>query len=109
VATQGDGWLSIVRWVAMAKQGDGWLSIGRWLATQGDGWLSIGGWVAKQGDGCLSWWVHLIATAALWVRIQTSPKLQNGQHKERSGQLTLARPKKYTKTVICAIIYYAKV
>ncbi len=29
---------------------------------------------------------QLLATAALWVRIQTSLKIQNGQHKQRSGQ-----------------------
>jgi len=34
--------------------------VGRWIAKYGDGWLS-------QGDG-------LLATAALWVRIQTSVK-----------------------------------
>jgi hypothetical protein len=35
-----------------------------------------------------------LATAALWVRIQTSLKNKNGRHKQRSGQHTLARKKK---------------
>ncbi len=34
--------------------------------------------------------------AALWVRIQTSPKNTNGRHKQMSGQHTLAC-QKYTK------------
>jgi hypothetical protein len=36
--------------------------------------------------------VHLLATAALWVRIQTSFKIQNGRRKQRSGQHTLLVP-----------------
>ncbi len=35
------------------------------------------------------------ATAAFWVRIQTSPKIQNGRHKQRRGQHTLARQKDF--------------
>ncbi len=46
-------------------------------------------WVAKLV-------ARLLATAALWVRIQIS-KIQNGRHKQRGGQHTLARQKKYTK------------
>ena len=38
---------------------------------------------------------RLAANAALWVRIQTSLKnIQNGRHRKRSGQHTLAREKK---------------
>ncbi len=38
---------------------------------------------------------NLLASATLWVRIQTSQKIiQNGIHKQRSGQHTLARQKK---------------
>jgi hypothetical protein len=37
------------------------------LACTGDGWLSLGRWVAKLG-------ARLLATAALWVQIQTSFK-----------------------------------
>jgi hypothetical protein len=46
------------------NQGDGWLSLGDVWLSQGDGWLS-------QGDGWLRV-ARLLATAALWVRIQTS-------------------------------------
>jgi hypothetical protein len=57
--SQGDGWPS---------QGDGWLSEGDGWLSQGDMWLTSGRWVAKL-------LVRLPATAAaLWVRIQTSPK-----------------------------------
>ncbi len=38
---------------------------------------------------------HLLATAALWIRIQTSPK-----HKQWSGQHTLARQKIYKKSLL---------
>ncbi len=37
--------------------------------------------------------VHLLATAALWARIQTSPKNTKWRHKQRSGQHTLTRKK----------------
>jgi hypothetical protein len=47
---------------------DGWLSLEGWVAkSQRDGWLSREGWVAKSV-------VRQIATAVLWVRIQTSLK-----------------------------------
>ncbi len=36
---------------------------------------------------------HLLATAALWVRIQTSLEKLNWLHKQRSGKHTLARKK----------------
>jgi hypothetical protein len=32
---------------------------------------------------------RLLATAALWVQIQTSLKIQNGRHLQRTGQHTL--------------------
>jgi hypothetical protein len=41
--------------------------------------------------------VHLLATAALRVRNQTSLKTQNGQHILKSGQYTVARQKKIYK------------
>ncbi len=47
------------------------------------------GWVAK-------WVAHpclVLATAALWFESRHLPKMQNGQHKQRSGQHTLARQK----------------
>jgi hypothetical protein len=52
----------------------------------------IGRWVAKLV-------ARLLATAALWVRIQTSLKIQNGRHKHRSGEHTpaQARQKKQIK------------
>jgi hypothetical protein len=37
---------------------------------------------------------RLLATAALWVRMQTSLKNTNGRHKQRSGQHS-SPPKKY--------------
>jgi len=43
---------------------------------------------------------HLLATAALWVLIQTSLKIPNGRHKQRSGQHILARQRIH-KNVIC--------
>jgi hypothetical protein len=39
---------------------------------------------------------RLLATAALWVRIQTSLRIQNGPHNQSSGQHT-SLPTKYTK------------
>ncbi len=54
-----------------------------------------------KGDGGLSWYRTVsrkLATAALWVRIHTSPKkIQNGRHKQRNGQHTLARLKNIQK------------
>ncbi len=71
-SVEGDGWLS---------EGDGWLSEGDGWLSEGDGWLrERDGWLS-EGDGWLSCgrWVpkllsRLLATAALWVRIQTSLK-----------------------------------
>jgi hypothetical protein len=40
---------------------------------------------------------RLLATAALWVRIETSLKIKNGRYKQRSGQHTLARQKNIHK------------
>ncbi len=61
---------------------------------------SIEGWVAKSV-------AHQLATAALWVRIQTSlKKIINGRHKQRSGLHTLARQKIIEKKTI--IIYTAE-
>jgi hypothetical protein len=39
---------------------------------------------------------RLLATAALWVRIQTFLRIQNGPHNQSSGQHT-SLPTKYTK------------
>jgi hypothetical protein len=48
-------------------------------------WVSSGRWVAKLV-------ARLLAKAALWVRISSHlSKIQNGRHKPRSGQRTLAR------------------
>jgi hypothetical protein len=41
---------------------------------EGDVWLNGGRWVAK-------FVAHLLATAALWVPIETFSKIQNGRHK----------------------------
>ncbi len=72
-----DGWLSLR---------DGWLSLEGWVAirlSRRDGWLSLEGWVAKS-EGWVAkseGWVaesvaRQLATAVLWVRIQTSLKYQ---------------------------------
>ncbi len=39
----------------------------------------------------------LLATAALWVQIRNFSKIQNGRHKQRSGQHTLASQKIHKK------------
>jgi hypothetical protein len=52
-------WVAIVgRWVAI---------VGRWVAIVGRWVAIVGRWVAKLE-------AHLLATAALWVQIQTSLK-----------------------------------
>jgi hypothetical protein len=53
-----------------------------------------------QGDYKLVLVARLLATAALWVRIYCRylSKTQNGRHKKRSGQHTLASQKIYKKT-----------
>ncbi len=54
-------------------------SLGKSLNT-GRGAAKLGRWVAKLVT-------HLLAMAALWVRIQTFlKKIQNGRHKQRCGQ-----------------------
>ncbi len=68
-------------------------AIGGWVASS-----SVERWVAKYGDGWLlaRLVARLLATAALWVRIQTSlKKIQNGRHKQRSCDHTLACQKIY--------------
>jgi hypothetical protein len=63
-------------------EGDVWLTGGRWVANlQGDRWLNGGRWVAKLV-------AHLLATAALWVRMQTFSKIQNGRHKAKNTPAT---------------------
>ncbi len=52
--------------------------------------FTLGKWLAKLV-------ARLLATAALWVQIQTSLKIQNGRPKHRNGQHNLARPKIYKK------------
>jgi hypothetical protein len=42
---------------------------------------------------------HLLATALSWVRIQISLKIQNGRHKQMSGQHTLARQKSIERQI----------
>ncbi len=63
----------------------------------------VGRWVARLAMLV----AHLLAMAALWVRIQTSPKhkIQNGIHKQRSGQHILARKKTYKTTTDCIKSY----
>ncbi len=59
---------------------------GRWLAK----W--VGKWVDKLAGRWLAKLVaHLLATDALLFRIKTSLKIQNGRHKQKSGQHILAR------------------
>jgi hypothetical protein len=48
----------------------------------------LGRWEAKLV-------ARLLATAALWVRFQTSLKNTKGRHKQRIGQHTVARQKIY--------------
>jgi hypothetical protein len=51
-------------------------------------------WEVKRGRWVAKLVARLIATAALWARIQTSLKnIKIGVHKQRSGQPTLARQK----------------
>jgi len=40
-----------------------------------------------------------LATAALWVRIQTPSKIINGRHKRRSGRHNLAHQKNIQKNI----------
>ncbi len=40
----------------------------------------------RETGGQVKLVARLLATATLWVRIQTSPKIQNGRHKQRSVQ-----------------------
>ncbi len=60
--------------------------------------LTLGKWVAKLV-------ARLLATAALWVRIPTSLKIENGRPKHRSGQNNLARPKIYKKVFYLPCIF----
>ncbi len=58
-------------------QGDGWLSSGRLVAKLIVRWVAklVERWLAKLvGRRVAKLVAHLLATAALWVRIQTSPK-----------------------------------
>ncbi len=50
---------------------------------------------------------RLLATAALWVRIQTSLKNTNGRNKQRSGQYTLARQKNIQKKPYHKCIHFS--
>jgi hypothetical protein len=60
-----DGWLSLEGWVAKSEG---------WVAKSRDGWLSHEGWVAKSEGWVAKSVARQLATAALWVRIQTSLK-----------------------------------
>ncbi len=59
--------------------------VGRWVAQQGDGWLSQG-WLSWQ-RACFQ------QQLAGFEESKHLSKKQNGRHKQRSGQHTLARPK----------------
>ncbi len=52
----------------MAKSGRWVAKLGRWVAKLGRWVAKLGSWVANLGIA------HLLGTAALWDRIQTSPK-----------------------------------
>jgi hypothetical protein len=54
--------------------------------------VQLGRWVAKLV-------ARLLATAALWVRVQISLKKIHKGHKQKSGQHTLARQKIYKKRI----------
>jgi hypothetical protein len=54
---------------------------------EGDGWLSLGSWLAKLE-------VHMQLSGFESGHVS---KIQNGRHKLRSGQHTLALQQKYTK------------
>ncbi len=71
----------------MAKLAGRWVAkfVGRWVAKL------VGRWVTKL-------LAHLLATAALRVRIQTSPKnKKNWRHNQRSDQHNPARQKNIQK------------
>jgi hypothetical protein len=63
------------------------------VAKLGRSVAKLGRWVAKLV-------AHLLATAALWARIQKSPKNTNGRHKKRSDHFN-----KYVtqNPVLCAL------
>jgi hypothetical protein len=44
--------------------------------------------------------VRLLATAALWIQVKTSLKIQNGRNMQKSGQHTKARQKIYKKILL---------
>jgi hypothetical protein len=67
--------------------------LGRWVAKLGRWMAKLGRWVAKLVS-------RLLASAALWVLIRTSLKIQNGRHKHRSSQHTLARKKNFKKEIV---------
>jgi hypothetical protein len=52
----------------------------------------LGRWLAKMVT-------RLLATAALWVQIQTSLKITKWEYKHRSGKHTLARQKSMQKVL----------
>ncbi len=64
----------------------------------GDGWLSWWRWVAK-------FVAHLLATAGQLSGFGSRhlPEIQNGRHKQRSGQRTLARQKNIQKSLLFLI------
>jgi hypothetical protein len=62
--------------------------------------LIIGRWMAKLV-------ARLLATAALWVRIQTSLKQKTKRrHKQRSAQHILARQKDFQKKFLLIFIFH---
>jgi hypothetical protein len=75
--------------------------VGRWVAKLVGRWVakSVGRWAAKlAGRWVAKLLAHLLATAALTVRIQTSPKnKKNWRHKQRSDQHNPARQKNIQK------------
>ncbi len=110
---QGDGWL--VQGDGWLVQGDGWLIQGDGWLIQGDGWLIQGdGWLIQgdgwqiQGDG---WVAKLLRTRQLsGFESRHLPKIQNGQHKRRSGQHTRTRQKILITMIICyiSLVFFLK-
>ncbi len=83
------------RWVAKLEEMGG--------KVGGDGWLSWRRWVAKLvGDGCMARLVaRLLATAALWVRIQTYLKHTKWATKAKEWPKHSSPPKNIEKTICC--------
>jgi hypothetical protein len=94
LAKSGRWMAKLGRWVA--KSGRWVAKSGRWVAKSGRWVVKSGRWVAKSGRWLAKLVARLLATAAIWVRIQTYLNTKSATS-AKECPTHFSPPKKYSK------------